>query len=75
MTKFITKLETKTRKRLLNPSDSTKLLSDQEIQDCANLNVLEQFKALYLQLLRKYQKVIKVSKMDLGRCKTYKHRL
>ena len=32
VTKFITKLETKAQKLLLNPSDSTKLLSSQEIQ-------------------------------------------
>ena len=75
VTKFIHKLETKAQKRLLNPSDSTKLLSDQEIQDRANLNVPDQFKEQYLQLLQKHQKVISPSKTDLGRCKTYKRRL
>ena len=44
VTKFIHKLETKAHKLLLNPSDLTKLLSDQEIQDRANLNVPDQFK-------------------------------
>ena len=72
VTKFINKLETKAQKRLLNLSDPTKLLSKQEIQDQANLNVPDQFKAQYLQLWRKYLKVISVSKTDLGRCKTYK---
>ena len=44
VTKFINKLETKAQKRLLNPGDPTKMLSDQEIQDRASLNVPKQFK-------------------------------
>ena len=75
VTQFIHKLEAKANKHLLNPSDPNKFLSDQEIADRANLNVPEQFKEKYLQLLRKHRKVISVSKTDLGRCKTYKHRL
>ena len=43
VTKFISKLETKAQKLMLNPSGSTKLLSDQKIQDKANLNVPDQF--------------------------------
>ena len=74
VTKFINKLETKAQK-LVNPSNGTKALSDQEIHDKANLNVPDQFKKRYLQLLQKYRKVISVSKTDLRRCKTYKHRL
>ena len=66
MTEFIKKLKTKAHKHFLNPSDPAKLLSDQEIQDPANLNVPDKFKAQYLQLLRKYRKVISVSKTDLG---------
>ena len=75
MTKFIAKLETKAQKLVLNPSDGTKLLSDQEIQDKAHLIVPDQSKKQYLQLLQKYRRVICVSKKDLKRCKTYKHRL
>ena len=48
---------------------------DQEIQQRANLNVPDDFKPQYLQLLYKYRRVISTSKTDLGRCKTYKHRL
>ena len=74
VTKFINKQETKAQK-LVNPSNGTKALSDQEIHDKANLNVPDQFKKGYLQLLQKYRKVISVSKTILRRCKTYKHRL
>ena len=50
-------------------------MTDQEIKQKANLNVLEQYKAQYLGLLRKHRKVISVSKTDLGRCNKYKYRL
>ena len=68
-------LETKAHKHLLNPSDPTKFLSDQEIKDNADLNVPDQFKEQCLKLLQKHRKVISVSKTDLGLCKTSKHRL
>ena len=75
VTKFINKMETKASKLLTHPSELNKFLSDQEIADRANLNVPDNFKEQYLQLLRKHRKVISVSKTDLGRCKTYKHKL
>ena len=48
---FIHKLETKTQR----------LITNQEIEQKANLNVPEQYKAQYLSLLRKHWKVISVS--------------
>ena len=39
------------------------------------LNVPEQYKAQYLNLLCKCRKVISVSKIDLGQCNKYKRRL
>ena len=62
---FLHKLETKAQCFMTN----------QEIEQKANLNVPEEFKAQYFQLFRKYRKVISVSKMDLSRCNQYKHRL
>lgn len=44
-----------------------------EIWEKANLYVLDKFKAQFLKLLCRYQKVISSSKTDLGRCKTNKH--
>lgn len=60
---FIHKLETKTQR----------FMTDQEIELKANLNVPDEFKARYPQLLWKYHKVISVYKTDLGRCNQYKH--
>ena len=48
---FIHKLDTKTQR----------LMADQEIDNKANLNVPEQYKAQYLNLLQKYRKLISVS--------------
>ena len=73
--KFISKLEAKSAKFLRDPPGQTSTLSDEEIMQRANLNVPDEFKSRYLQLLYKYRKVISTSKTDLGRCKTYKHRL
>lgn len=63
MDDFIHKLETKTQR----------LMNNQEIKGKANLNVPEQYKAQCLSLLHRYQKVISVSKTDLGQCNKYKH--
>ena len=73
--KFINKLEARTAKFLRKPPRSAATLSDKEIVQRANLNVPDEFKPRYLQLLYKYRKVISTSKTDLGQCKTYKHRL
>ena len=50
-------------------------MTNQEVKQKANLNVPDELKALNLQLHLKYSKVISVSKMDLGRCTKFKHRL
>jgi hypothetical protein len=52
-----------------------KVLSNQEIQNRVNLNVPQQFKQAYLNLLFKYKHVISNSKTDLGRSKNYHHRI
>ena len=74
MTKFINKLETKAKK-LVNLDLRANMLSDEEIAQKVNLNVPDQFKKQYLQLLQKHRKRVSVSKTNLGQCKTYKHGL
>ena len=56
-------------------SPKSKALSNSEIRQRAHLQVPEEFKERYLQLLIRYKRVISTSKADLGRSKHYSHRI
>ncbi len=50
-------------------------LTKEEISRCCHLQVPDQFKEKYLDLLHKYQEAISVDKYDLGLARNYKHKI
>ena len=60
---------------LQDPAKSQRPLSDADIPEQTNLNVQDDFKDRYLDLLYRYYKIISSSKTDIRHCKTYKHSL
>ncbi len=57
------------------PSTPWTQLTRDDIARCCNLQVLEEFKARYLDILFKHQEAISMNKYDLGLAKNYKHRI
>jgi hypothetical protein len=57
------------------PSTPGTQLTRDDIARCCNLQVLEEFKARYLDILFKHQEAISINKYDLGLAKNYKHQI
>jgi hypothetical protein len=60
---------------LTNNTQKDKTMSHEEIRRRVHLDVPEEYRDKYLQLLYRYKKVISISKADLGRSRTYHHRI
>jgi hypothetical protein len=60
---------------LTDSSQSKKTLSHQEIRNRIHLDVPDEYKDKYLDLIFKHKRIISVSKADLGRSKHYHHRI
>jgi hypothetical protein len=57
------------------PSTSQIQLTRDDIARRCNLQVLEEFKAQYLDILFKHQEAISIDKYDLGLARNYKHKI
>jgi hypothetical protein len=60
---------------LTNSTQRDKTMFHDEIRWRVHLDVPENYRDKYLQLLYRYKKVISISKADLGRSRTYHHRI
>ena len=60
---------------LTNNTQKDKTMSHEEIRRRVHMEVPEEYRDRYLQLLYRYKRVISISKADLGRSRTYHHRI